>query len=108
VWLLGTTTVEHASEEGEHQHKEGQIVLCGTTPHGGPESVACPQRRVAQCYFRNREALASENARIWDTHYRPCPLNDHLADWEAQLEEYRVLVVEVQEIYEEHRGCGMG
>jgi hypothetical protein len=57
--------------------------------------------------LRGLEALARENARIWETYYRPYPLNDHLADWEAWLEEYRALVMAMQEIYEGHRACGM-
>lgn len=63
-------------------------------------------RRVVQRYFRDWDALAHANARIWDTYYRPRPLYDHLATWEEWLAEYRQLVVEVQDIYEEQKVFG--
>jgi hypothetical protein len=50
-------------------------------------------RRVVQWYFKDWEALARDNTRIWETYYRPYPLYDHLADWEVQLVEYRASVV---------------
>jgi hypothetical protein len=64
-------------------------------------------RRVAQRYFLTWEALVQENARIWETYYRSKPLFADVATWEDWLPEYRQLVIEVQEMYEEHRACGM-
>jgi hypothetical protein len=50
--------------------------------------------------------LAQANASIWDTYYRPRPLYEDVAGWKAQLTEYRQLVVEVQDIYDEHNALG--
>jgi hypothetical protein len=43
-----------------------------------------------------------ENARLWEAHYRSCPLYDHVASWEALLAEYREIIRDVQDIYEAH------
>jgi hypothetical protein len=59
-------------------------------------------RRVDHRYFRTWSALARENARIWETHYRWSPMYAPWRTWEAWLAEYRTLVVEVHAIYEAH------
>ena len=43
-------------------------------------------------------ALHQENYRIWPTYYKPKRAHDHIADWQAYLEWYRQVVVEVLEI----------
>jgi hypothetical protein len=58
--------------------------------------------RVEQRYFQDWPALARENARLWEAHYRSCPLYDHVASWEAFLAEYREIIQDVQDIYETH------
>ena len=55
-------------------------------------------RQVVQRYFRDWEELAQENSWLWDTHYRPLPMYDHIETWETWLADYRALVVEVQAI----------
>jgi hypothetical protein len=58
--------------------------------------------RVAQRYFRDAADLAAENSRIWEVHYRACPLYDHVPSWETWLAECRQIITQVQEIYESH------
>jgi hypothetical protein len=58
--------------------------------------------RVEQRYFRDWQDLARENARVWDTHYRPFPLYDYLESWEAGLNEFRQLILDVQDLHEAH------
>jgi hypothetical protein len=53
---------------------------------------------VEQQYCRDWEVLRSENARIWDVHYRSRPLYDHLDTWEMWLAEYRQIILDLQEI----------
>jgi hypothetical protein len=55
---------------------------------------------VAQRYFRDQADLEAENSRIWEVHYRPCPLYDHLPPWPAWLAECRQIVTEVQTLYD--------
>ncbi len=62
--------------------------------------------QVEQRYFRNWDALTRENTRIWDEHYRPYPLYDHIETWGEWLAEYRQVILDVQEIYEEHKARG--
>jgi len=57
--------------------------------------------RMKQRFFLNEKALKRENTRIWQTHYKPKPAHDHIADWQAYLEWYRQVVVEVLEIAQE-------
>jgi hypothetical protein len=64
------------------------------------------ERFVVQWYFVNWAALDQDNTRIWDTYYRPKPLFDHLPMWQDWMPEYRQLISEVQEIYEEHQVQG--
>jgi len=45
-----------------------------------------------------------ENQRIWETYYLPCPLYEPWETWRAWLDEYRELVRDAQDIYEEHNG----
>jgi hypothetical protein len=61
-------------------------------------------RELRHRYFLTWEALAQENQRIWETSYRPRPLFETWATWHAWLDEYRALVRDVQEMYEEHNG----
>ena len=63
-------------------------------------------RFVAQWYFENWEALDCDNTRIWNTYYRPKPLFDHLPTWQDWLPEYRRLIIEVQEMVDEHTAQG--
>ena len=62
--------------------------------------------RVEQRYFRHWDALTRENTCIWDEHYRPYPLYDHIETWDEWLAEYRQVILDVQEIYEEHEARG--
>jgi len=55
-------------------------------------------------YFSTWDELAQENQRIWETTYLPRPLYDSWETWHAWLAEYRALVRDVQDIYEEHHG----
>jgi len=55
--------------------------------------------RVEQRYFQDGDALARENTRIWDEHYRSRPLYDHIETWQQWLDEYRQVIMEVQEIH---------
>jgi hypothetical protein len=57
--------------------------------------------RVTQRYFRDWNALACENVRIWEEHYRSRPLYGHIETWEKWMAEYRQLILDVQEIYDE-------
>lgn len=52
-------------------------------------------------FFLNKETLYRDNNRIWQTHYKPKPAHDHIAKWQAYLEWYRQVVVEVMQIAEE-------
>ena len=61
---------------------------------------------VEQRYFRDWNALARENARLWAEHYRSRPLFAHLLTWQEWLSEYRQLIIEVQEMYEENKAQG--
>lgn len=61
-------------------------------------------RCVVQRCFRDWDACACENATIWERHYRPRPLYQPWGTWDAWLEEYRSLVMDMQNIYEEHSG----
>jgi hypothetical protein len=58
--------------------------------------------RVEQRYFPDWQALAGENARLWEAHYRSYPLYNHLEGWEACLTAYRELIRDVQAIHETH------
>jgi hypothetical protein len=61
---------------------------------------------VVQWYFEDWEAFAQDNRRIWERYYRSNPLFDHLPTWQEWLPEYRQLLIEVQEIAEEHTARG--
>ena len=61
-------------------------------------------RELTHRYFLTWEALAQENQRIWETFYLPRPLYEPWETWWAWLDEYRELVRDAQEIYEEHTG----
>jgi hypothetical protein len=39
-----------------------------------------------------------ENLRIWHRYYKPKPVHDNVPDWQAYLEWYRQVVVDVLEI----------
>jgi hypothetical protein len=56
---------------------------------------------MKQRFFLNEKALNWENLRIWHTHYKPKPAHDNVPNWQAYLEWYRQLVVEVVEIVAE-------
>ena len=58
--------------------------------------------RVEQRDFPDWQALAAENARLWEAHYRSCPLYDHIEGWEAFLTAYRELIRDVQAIHDTH------
>jgi hypothetical protein len=92
------------------------------SPHAPPRLWECAQpyiahllhnartfgRRVVQRYFRDRDAYTQENARTWRHYYLSKPLYQHLASWEVWLVEYRILIVDVQAIYEEaHRSASL-
>ena len=64
-------------------------------------------RRVVQWWFADWRALARDNTRIWETYYRPKALYDLWPTWEDWMPEYRQLIAEVQEIYEEHQARRM-
>jgi hypothetical protein len=55
-----------------------------------------------QWYFPDWDALAQDNARIWETYYRSKPLFANTANWEDWMPHYRQLIIEVQEMWEEH------
>jgi hypothetical protein len=61
-------------------------------------------RWVDQRSFLTWDALAGENARLWETAYRPRAAYAPWPTWLAWLEEYRVLLVTMQEVYEAHHG----
>ena len=61
-------------------------------------------RELAHRYFPTWDDLARENQRIWETHYQPRPLYEPWDTWRVWLEEYREIVRDVQDIYEEHKG----
>src|SRR5215475_9752786 len=63
-------------------------------------------RLVAQWYFTDWAALDRDNTRIWNTYYRPKPLFDHLPTWQDWLPEYRQLIIEVQDMVNEHKAQG--
>ena len=61
-------------------------------------------RELMHRHFLTWEALAQENQWIWETSYLPRPRFETWATWHAWLDEYRELVRDVQEMYEEHNG----
>ena len=61
-------------------------------------------RELTHWYFLTWEALQQENQRLWDTYFLPRPLYEPWATWRVWLDEYRELVRDVQDIYEEHHG----
>jgi hypothetical protein len=63
-------------------------------------------RCIAQWDFENWNALDRDNTLIWETYYRPKPLYDSWKIWQEWLPEYRQLIIEVQDIYEEHKAQG--
>ena len=63
-------------------------------------------RFVAQWYFEDWTALDRDNTRIWNTYYRPKPLFDHLPTWQEWLPEYRLLIIEVQDMVKAHTARG--
>jgi hypothetical protein len=63
-------------------------------------------RLVVQWYFEDWAALDRDNTRIWNSYYRPKPLFDHLLTWQEWLTEWRQLIIEVQDMVEEHQGQG--
>jgi hypothetical protein len=64
------------------------------------------QRFVVQWYFDDWAAFDRDNTRIWNTYYRTKPLFDHLLTWQEWLPEYRQLIIEVQDMVEEHTAQG--
>jgi hypothetical protein len=58
--------------------------------------------QVEQRYFQNGDDLARENTCIWEAHYRSCPLYDPIETWEEWMVEYRQLILDVQDIYDEN------
>jgi hypothetical protein len=58
--------------------------------------------RAEQRYFLDWDALAAENSRIWEEHYRSRPLYDPIETWEKWLAEHRQVILDVQELYEEN------
>jgi hypothetical protein len=61
-------------------------------------------RALTHRYFLTWEALAQENQRLWETSYLPRPLYESWETWRAWLDEYRELVRDAQDIYEENHG----
>jgi hypothetical protein len=61
-------------------------------------------RELTHRYFLTWDALAAENQRFWETSYLPCLRYESWKTWHAWLDEYRELVRDVQDIYEEHHG----
>jgi len=60
-------------------------------------------RLVVHRHFPTWQALAGENARLWETHYLRSPMYQPWETWEAWLAEYRALVIEAQAMAEEHQ-----
>jgi hypothetical protein len=60
------------------------------------------ERELAHRYFPTWNALAEENQRIWETYYLLRPLYESWRTWQAWLDEYREIVRDVQDIYEEY------
>jgi hypothetical protein len=61
-------------------------------------------RELAHRYCPTWNPFAKTNQRIWETAYLPRPRSESWATWHAWLDEYRALVRDVQDIYEEHHG----
>jgi hypothetical protein len=62
------------------------------------------RREIVQRYCPHWDAFAEANQRIWEAYYEPRPLDEPWETWQAWLAEYRELVRDVQEMYEEHHG----
>lgn len=58
------------------------------------------RHQVMHRYFPNWRALARENACLWKTSYCPSPLYQLWDTWQAWLEEYRGLMVQMQDLAE--------
>jgi hypothetical protein len=54
-----------------------------------------------QWWFPEWAVLDRDNARIWNTYYRPKPLYDYIATWQEWLAEYRQIIQDVQKLYVE-------
>jgi hypothetical protein len=61
-------------------------------------------REVVHRYFADWDALSQENERIWEAYYLPRATYEPWESWRAWLDEYREVVRDVQDIYEEHSG----
>jgi hypothetical protein len=60
-------------------------------------------RHIVHCDFRDWEALARANTRLWEQHYRCRAIYEPWGTWEAWLAEFRTLIVEAQAIAEEQQ-----
>jgi hypothetical protein len=65
------------------------------------ENARTFHRKVVQRYFLTWDNLAQENQRIWETYDLPRPLYQLSETWRAWLDEYREIVRDVLDIYEE-------
>jgi hypothetical protein len=61
-------------------------------------------RRVEQCSFITWEALDRANAHLWETTYVPRALYARWPTWQAWLEEQRVWLRMVQDVYAAQHG----
>ena len=62
------------------------------------------RRELAHRYFPTWDAVAEENQRIWEVYSLPRPAYEPWDTWRVWLDEYREIVRDVQDIYEEHHG----
>ena len=61
-------------------------------------------QQMVQSSFLDWDALAQENQHIWDTYYSSRDLYELWGTWSVWLDEYRRIVRDMQNIYEEHNG----
>lgn len=63
---------------------------------------------MRQRFFLNWKVLNWENLRIWHIYYKPKPAHDNVPNWQAYLEWYRQVGIEVLEIADETEWRGTG
>lgn len=56
---------------------------------------------MKQRFLLSEKALNCENTSIWYTYYKPKPAHNRIPNWQAHLEWYRQVVVEVLRIADE-------
>jgi hypothetical protein len=82
------------------------VVLAGGNRRGAPETAQHANKAIQAIHdYIHRDSFGTEtttlaraNTRIWQRHYLPSPLYEPYQTWEQWLSEFRMLIVEVQEI----------